>query len=492
VAEQLESAERPIAQAVQAQPTGPSGRGGPERPGDVLRGIARLTRTIALYGADHPVTAQSLGEVHGLLRRILTGRSPLRLSIYEDTFFVGNTILLEESLQLFRLLSNLKERQIGTVELHEGVEAAEFQRFVDLLHVSPQDLHGVGGARAWLKQQQVFRISVGPAPDSEPRLTVDPRDAFRSALRVMDGLNYQASRWLPFDDLWKAKLVIKSLTDIVTEDRFALLGLTAIKGHDEDTCHHSVNVGILSLLMGSYLEFNRTLMAVLGMAALLHDIGKTLVPREILAKPGTLTPAEQEVIKRHTLYGARLLRDLPDLARLAMIVAFEHHANYDLSGYPRMTAKTVPHLLTRIVQLADFYDATTSSRRVFRPPMLPAEAMLHILDGAGRLFDPILARSFAQLLGLYPVGSVVELDTDELAIVIRPGERDAARPVVQVVRSSTWEPLEPYVVRLEEERQRRVVRALSPAEAGVDVAALLQRPSSFEDASEIVRGRGGA
>ncbi len=463
---------QPIAWAVRPHPMGGLGRVGPARPGDVLRGISRIKRTDALYGADHPVTAQTLGEVYGLLGGILHGHPTLRLSIHEDTFFVGNTVLLEESLQLSRLLSDLKQRQIGTIELRSGVEALEFRRFIDLLDVAPEDLQHLGGPGVWLKQQNVSRIGVGPPLEGELALEVDPADARRSALRVMAELNFQASRQLPID-LRKAKLVVKSFVDIMTEDRFALLALTALKGYDEDTCHHSVNVGILSLLLGSHLEFSRTLLGVLGMAALLHDLGKMLIPQEILSKAGPLTPEEQEVIKRHTLYGARLLRGLPDLARLAMVVAFEHHAGYDLSGYPRVTAKKAPHVLTRIVQLADFFDAATSSRRTFRSPMLPVEAIAYIIDGAGRIFDPILARSFVQMMGLYPVGSVVELDTDELGVVILPGKREAARPVVKVVRSSTWEVVEPYVVGLEEERQRRIVRALDPAEVGVGVAAYL-------------------
>jgi hypothetical protein len=120
-----------------------------------------------------------------------------------------------------------------------------------------------------------------------------------------------------------------------------------------------------------------------------------------------------------------------------------------------------------IAGMAEFYDAATSSRRGRRRPMLPSEAMQFMLNGAGTTFDPMLARVFVEVMGLYPVGSVAELDTGELAVVTRPGERDAARPVVKVVMNAAREPIEAYTVNLEEERDRQIVRTLDADEVPV-------------------------
>jgi HD-GYP domain-containing protein (c-di-GMP phosphodiesterase class II) len=136
----------------------------------------------------------------------------------------------------------------------------------------------------------------------------------------------------------------------------------------------------------------------LGHAGLLPDIGKIRIPRDLLARPGKLSQAEEEIVRRHTVYGARILRELPGLLRLAMVVAFEHHANYNLSGYPQITVKEVPHLLSRIVQVADIFDATTSSRRAYRRPKRLGEALKVILDGAGTIFDPVLAKLSVRVL----------------------------------------------------------------------------------------------
>ncbi len=458
-------------------PPGTGYRSRSRRPGAILNAIVRAKRTAALFGADHPVVAETMGEAHDVIVHLLASRQSVRFAIYEDAFFLENTVLLEESLQLYPLLLELREREIGVIELHQNVNRAELSSLVEVLNLDPPEIRRQGGAGAHLEKRGVRHITLGSAgpPREHLNIKIDPREAYRVGLRVVDELSFQASRDLPLD-LRKARLVLNSLIDIVTKDRMALLGVAALKNYDEDTVHHSVNVSILSLLMGQQFALHRIAMTTLGLAALLHDMGKVRIPREILTKAGKLTPAEQEVMRRHTTYGAHMLRNLPGLARLAMVVAFEHHANYDLSGYPPVTVKHQPHLFTRIVQLADFFDAATSSRRVYHRAMLPHEAMRFILARAGKVFDPVVAKVFVQTLGLYPVGSVVELDTGDLAVVAGAAERDVTRPLVKVVRTRSGDAIVPYTLRLEEERGRCITRALDPVDAGVNTTLFLDGP----------------
>ena len=467
-------ATRPTA-TVLWTPTPGGRRARAQRPGQILSAIARARRTAGLFGPDHPVVLETMTEAHELIDHLLAARLSLRFSIYEDAFFVENTVLLEESLQLQPLLVDMRAREIGTIELHAGLVPAELRSLVELLNLTPGEIRTRGGAATALEKLGVRHILVGPSgpPREDLDLKVDPREAYRAGLHVVDELTFQASRDVPLD-LRKARLVLNSLMDIIAQDKMALLGVSALKSYDEDTAHHSVNVSVLSLVVGAQFEFSRIAMTTMGLASLLHDIGKVRVPRDILTKAGKLTLEELEIVRRHTLYGAHILRNLPGLARLAMVVAFEHHANYDLSGYPAIAAKPAPHLLTRIVQVADFFDAATSSRRVYHRAMLPNEAMTFILDRAGKIFDPVVARVFVQQLGLYPVGSVVELDTGDVGVVVAPGEREVARPVVQVLRSGGRDATAPYTVNLEEERDRRIARALDPVEAGIDPVAALQ------------------
>lgn len=430
-----------------------------------------------LFGPDHPVVLETMIEAHEVVAQILENRHTLRFSLYEDAFFVENVVLLEESLQLQPLLIEMRTREVGAIELHEGLEAAELRSLVEVLNLTPAELRDRGGASGALERLGVRHIVVGAAgpPREELSLKVAPREAYRAGLKVVEELTFQASRDVPLD-LRKARLILNSLQEIIAQDHLAMLGVSALKSYDEDTAHHSVNVSILSLVTGAEFELSRIAMTTLGLAALLHDIGKVRVPREILTKAGKLTAEEMGEVRRHTLYGAHILRNVPGLARLAMVAAFEHHANYDLSGYPEVTAKTRPHLLTRIIQVADFFDAATSSRRVYHRAMLPSEAITFILDRTGKMFDPVVARVFVRQVGLYPVGSVVELDGGSLAVVTTPAERDVARPLVRVVQTSSRDHAGSSLINLVEQRDRRIIRAVDPIDAGIDPAALHGEP----------------
>jgi len=403
-----------------------SRRRGADKPGDLLRLLARAKRNAALYGAGHPFILETFRSLHEVLQEVLANRPALRIFIHEDTFFVENTILLEDSLQLQALLQTFVEREVTAIQLDAGVEATDLQHLVEILNLEPKELQRRGGAPAYLEEHGVQRITLGamrgtgmgggvggkaetsiagailPSKRSsggqaELGAKLDPQDAYRAGLRLQDELTYQASANLPLN-LRKAHLVINSFIDVIADDGAALPGIAILKNYDEETYHHSVNVAILSLLIGSRLKLSRELLVALGLAALLHDIGKVRVPLEILAKPAKLTPEEMAVIKRHPIFGAHALRDLPGLSRLALVVAFEHHANYNLSGYPRIVEKKMPHLLSRIVHVADAYDAMTSTRRVYRRPLEQEEAFQIILDGAGTIYDPVVAKLSLQIL----------------------------------------------------------------------------------------------
>jgi putative nucleotidyltransferase with HDIG domain len=447
------------------------------RPGEALRGLARARRTLALYSSDHPVTARAIVEAFQVLDAMLQSRANVRLFIHEDTFYMGRTLLLEESLRLGSLLTDLGDRQIGTIEFQAGLESWELQRLVEALTLRPPELQRLGGAAQALRQRDVRHIVVSSGrpmlPDERAQIRVDPRDIYRAGLRVVDDLYFQASHEMPLD-MKKASMLLSTLLDVMMEDRAALLGIAALQYYDEATAHHSINVTILALLTGMQLGLDRGELMTLGLTALLHDIGKVRLPRELLAKAGAWTDAERDQMRRHTLYGAHLLRTLPGPARLAMVVAFEHHANFNLSGYPQITAKPVPHALTRIVGVADFFDAATRSPRPGRPPMLAAEAMGVILDHAGTAFDPTVVRAFREAVGQYPVGSLVELSTGPLAVVTRPGTREPDRPVVKIVTDASGARVDGYTVALEESPDIAITGVIDPAETQVDVTAYFQ------------------
>jgi putative nucleotidyltransferase with HDIG domain len=422
------------------------------------------------------VIERLVGDLFDVLTDLFSDRPSLTVFIHEETFFLNNAMLLEESVRLSPLLNELKKRAVRSLTISRGVEPREVRCLIAMLGTPADDIQRCGGAAAYLSQNDVRHIVVGSgqatpiAPGAA--VPVDPRDAYRAGLHVIDELHYQASTSGSLD-LHKAHLIVNSFIDIVTHHRAGLMGIATIKEYDQDTCHHSVNVCILSLFMASRLQFERAVTSILGLASLLHDIGKVRIPRHILNKTGKFSEEEWRIMQRHTSYGAQLLNQLTGPARLAMVVAFEHHANYDLSGYPTIATKEHPHLLARVVQIVDSFDAATSSRRIYRRPLPPDGAMRFILNGAGTIYDPALAGAFVHELGVYPAGTLVVLDDGALAVVRRPGGHDAARPTVGIIDSRAATPVVADELNLEEHGERRILRSTDPRDLGMDVATYM-------------------
>ncbi len=372
------------------------------RPGLALHGLARTRRTAALYGADHPVTATAADDAFTAFAELLHAHQSVRVFLLDDTFYFGRTLLLEESLRLTDLLADLADRGVGVLEFHAGLGARELQRLAEALAMPPAEVRHAGGMRAVLEQRGVRHIAVFDPPTVTPEqraeFQVDPRDVYRAGLRAADDLYDQARRGAAIDTR-KATTVVVSLLDILLEDRAPLLARVSGRQHDAATAHHPVNVAVLAMLVGMEIGLPRPLLIALGLAGLLHDIGMVRLPTDETTGTDGLTDERRAHLRRHPFYGAHLLRALPGLSRLAMVVAFEHHANFNLSGYPEIRSRPAPHMLTRVVAVADFFDTVTAAPPPDQPRMHPSAAMAFIERGAGTLFDPRVARAFVRGLG---------------------------------------------------------------------------------------------
>ena len=443
-----------------------------DRPGTVLRLLEAARKNALLYLPGHPQVAQSIHEFHGGLSVILKARPSVHFDVYEDAFFLGDRILLEESLHASGLLEQLMAQRVGSLEFLQGVSLEEAARLVEILVAASGGGPAVGDAVA---EANLHYIKTGPpraqSIDEAKEALIAPRELYRIGLRTMDALNYQAVQGSPLN-LRNARLLANSMVKVILQDRNALLGVAALYQHDEDTCHHSVNVAVLSLMLGLRMGLEETMLPALGTAALLHDVGKMRIPRSLLGKSSHLTATEQSVLERHTIHGAALVQHLRGLSQTAMLVALEHHLNYDLSGYPRLLKVEHQHLFTQVVAIGDFFDASTSARRTDRKPLLPDQAVQTIVAGAGTRFEPNLAKLFFHTVGAYPVGSVVRLSSGEIAVVYRTAEGHPLQPPLKMVRDAQGTVIDPVPVDLSQDG-RRIAYSIDPIKASIDLAAYL-------------------
>ncbi len=230
----------------------------------------------------------------------------------------------------------------------------------------------------------------------------------------------------------KVVVVVNDLLDSIMRNRDALASLIRIKSKDEYTFNHSVNVCVLALTLGRHVGCEPRELKRLGVGALLHDIGKTIIPDEILNKEGKLTDEEFALVQQHTLAGAQTLMRNGGLHESSVKVALEHHEKCNGKGYPRKLNKDNISLFGQITAVADVYDALTTNR-VYRKKMLPYEAISLIYSNMQKDFDPILVERFIQCTGIFPIGSLARLNTGETAVVLTVNRDNLLLPKVLVV-----------------------------------------------------------
>ncbi|TWH45390.1 HD-GYP domain-containing protein [Sporomusa sp. KB1] len=233
-------------------------------------------------------------------------------------------------------------------------------------------------------------------------------------------------------DTQQFKAISDFILDDVIKNRGAMIHLTDIRARDGYTFGHSVNVCVLATLTGVQLGYDMINLKELALGALLHDAGKMLIPQEILLKPAPLTNAERKLMEQHSGLGFDILRKHSDIPLVSAHIAFQHHEKFDGTGYNRGLAGTNIHEYARIVAIADVYDALTSDRP-YKEASLPHEAYEIMMSLANTHFDPIILQTFLNQIALYPLGSIVQLNTGDIAVVTRVIPGLQTRPTVKVV-----------------------------------------------------------
>ncbi len=254
-------------------------------------------------------------------------------------------------------------------------------------------------------------------------------------------------------ELEQANHVVEKMVDSVFRNVDALTSLSRIKSKDQYTFMHSVNVCVLMIAFCRFIGVERDTIQKVGVGALLHDIGKMKVPDAILNKPGQLTDEEFEIMKGHVTHGHDMLIATPGIPYEAIEVASQHHERFDGSGYPNKLDHDGISRFGQMASIADVYDAITSTR-IYHKGMEPAEAIRKIYEWSKHHFNEDLTQFFVKCVGIYPVGSLVRLESGLLAVVATPGEASILRPtVIAVYDTHKHLRLTPHELRLEDPKQ---------------------------------------
>jgi len=447
---------------------------------ELARSLAIAQNNAALYPPSHPLVAQATEDLVASVAALVDlGFDEVTVNVYKATLFVENQVLPEESVTHRRLVEDLTNRGISAITFGRDLTLTDAATLVQMLN--DPDVEDIEDAESFLDRYGVTSVTVAETTELDENVReaearenkARGRESYDAGIELMRDLEMQAKLGRVFDIEPLQKLV-SSLLDTLLKDPAAILGLTAIKSHDQYTLNHSINVCILSIALGSELGLDADSLRSLGLSALLYDLGKVRIPEEILNKEGPLTPDEWAIVKTHAAEGADLLKRIQLVDRMPMIVAYEHHQRHDMTGYPPPVGAREQHLFSRIVALGDAYDAMTT-RRPFRREVRPDKALAVLMQGRNKAYDPAVTKALVALLGIYPMGAVVRLSDGTTAVVFRVNKDDLLRPRVKrlIDASGRWltEPVTLDLRLINPETgtyDLTIEECLPAAEAGID------------------------
>jgi putative nucleotidyltransferase with HDIG domain len=443
---------------------------------DLVRRLAAAFRAAQLYAPTHPLVVRTIGALHEILTLIHASTPSIAIGIVGDELIVGDVPIPRAAENMGELMRRLHQAGIERIVIDRGVEPTELGSLVQTVARAETTAPGtardeaVSAGLAALTHIRVGRLQIDQRVDAGVGDIGTIRQLYSDAVTIAETL-WDSTRTEGMPDASAARTIVDSLAQAVAQNRTALTALTALRQYDNYTFTHMVNVSILTMGQARGLGIDGAMLREFGLAALMHDIGKVRTPSDILNKPEKLSPAEYEVLKRHTVDGAEILRRTPDIPALAPVVAFEHHLRADGTGYPAGVSRRTLNLGTMLAGIADVYDAMRS-QRVYQQAF-PTERILAVLQhNDGKQFDQHLVRRFVQLLGIYPAGNLVKLTTGEIAVVVRTHAPDPHRPHVRVLIDRAGVKLDrPVDLRLWERTQDgdvAIEAPLDPAEFQID------------------------
>jgi len=447
---------------------------------ELLRRFAASLRSAQLYSKGHPIISRNLESFSNAIQ-MLHGLEPsVVIGLVGDEVIVDDMPMAKAD-TLGPLVRRLQQTGVERITFDRGVTHDELNEFIEAVtDVERQSPDDVAAALPPFPHIRVGRVTIEQRVEGSLADMATIKRLYNDAVSVAGSL-WESAETEGKPDATMARTMIDGLAQAVAQNRTALLALTTLKNYDNYTFTHMVNVSILTMGQARGLGIDGPLLREFGLAALMHDIGKVKTPLEVLNKPDKLTDDEFTIIKRHVVDGAEILRKTPDIPALAPVVAFEHHLRMDGSGYPHGVTRASLNVGTMLCSIADVYDAMRSQRGYQQA--FPSERILEVLKrNDGQQFDQNLVRRFVQLIGIYPAGNLVRLNTGEVAVVVKIHAPDPYRPHVRVLIDRDGKRIEiPYELALwdtqaehaDPQRPSSVVAPLDPKHYDFDPLMLM-------------------
>lgn len=415
-------------------------------------------RAVRLYPVENAAVQRAVSELTASAERIWQLEGDCTIKRVAEFLFVNDTRLrlaLDNYAAVASLLAQMEQAGVGGIALTSHADHKSWIVLLSFLQSPPVELppeDRLSNLQFRLQSAQVtcFELTEPVEEGVRGEAELDAKERARQTYaRSMDVTrDFMTSIRLGRNQgLKRVKRAVQGIVDAILSDSASLMGLTTLRDYDEYTFVHSVNVCIMSVALGRRLGLSKPQLLDIGLAALLFDLGKTRLPIELLNKREKLSDEERQQLQTHSWQGVLALFGIPGVSSRpwrAMTAAYEHHMRTDLSGYPRPVRTRTLSLYSKIIAVCDGYDAATSSSVYLEAPWTPSDVLRGMRDNPRLGVDPVVVKAFINLTGIHPVGTLVLLDTFEIALVMaaNPDQTALSRPLVRILMDERGNPVQ--------------------------------------------------
>lgn len=453
---------------------------------DIINQFSIILRNAQIHDPDNTAVLNAIERFLSLISPLLETEGKTDVDLIGEYFYLNGALIrvpLERLSNYGALAYGFRKRDLGGISFEKSLSAYDLKILItayinssssdtpfDVMESSLEDTGNIRISRHMHIREDVEYTEKRKMIKRTYFNAVSFTKGIMSKIKAGEGVNMR-----------QAKRVVMSIVDALLEEESVLIGMTSIKDYDEYTYHHCVNVSILAIALGRKIGLSRNDISDLGVMALFHDIGKTGIPVEVLNKPSALTEDEWEIMRRHPVSAVLTALDLSRLDDTIIkiaIAAFEHHIHCNHSGYPSTIYKEKLDFYSRIISIADQYDALTSSRVYSRIPRPPEKALSMMIENSGTQLDTDLLNVFINIVGVYPIGTLVLLDSNDMGIVYETNSTAADRPKLMVIVDNNGERVYGESIDLTERGEggkylRTIVKTLDPNKYGISLAEYL-------------------
>ena len=418
---------------------------------EFVKSLHKLISTARIHKDNNSLLRECLAKFRNILVE-MTKESDLKLQAWRGRFHFGGEKLLHgrDSYHIINeMIKYFADRGIGGFQFFVSSGDAspkDIMTLIRLIDISAKSNKPFEWLNSKFKEYKLSWVHILERQDEDKEASVNgdgrkrqerAKNAYLLALDTVKEVADKASKGVA--GVLKARRLAQNIVDLVHEDTSLIIGLATLHEYDDYTYTHSVNVSLLATCLGKQIGMSEIALEHLTVCGLFHDLGKVGVPRDILLKQGELNDEEWKQMQSHPLLGVKKILRLnadKELRSKIILGPFEHHLNPDMTGYPKTHFMKKLSLTGRILRIADVYEALTADRKYRTRSFTPDEALRKMWSERGKSFDMILLKSFIQMMGVYPIGSIVELTNGKFALIMDYPDGPMAPPLVMLLEEN--------------------------------------------------------